>query len=155
MQRPKTETYGDGDTSFRAAGGEEGLRVLVDDFYDRMERLPEARAVRAMHPADLAVSRDKLARFLCGWLGGPKRYQERYGSLSIPGSHSHLPIRAPERDAWLDCMADAVEHQPYAPGFKVYLLEQLAVPAERIRQVCEARHGARPDSRATRGGQGQ
>lgn len=125
--------YGVGDASFRAAGGEAGLRQLVDAFYDLMDTLPEARDIRAMHPADLAVSRDKLARFLCGWLNGPKRYQEKYGSISIPGSHAHLAIGSRERDAWLACMAAALERQPYAPEFRAYLLRQLAVPAERVR----------------------
>ena len=90
--------YGDGDASFQAAGGEAGLLRLVDDFYDLMETRPYAATIRAMHPPDLTVARDKLARFLCGWLGGPKRYQERYGSISIPGSHAHLDVDADARD---------------------------------------------------------
>lgn len=125
--------YGVGDASFRAAGGEEGIRRLVDAFYDCMEALPEARDIRAMHPADLDVSRDKLARFLCGWLNGPKRYQEKYGSISIPGAHAHLAIGSRERDAWLACMAAALARQAYEPEFRDYLLRQLAVPAERVR----------------------
>jgi hemoglobin len=125
--------YGVGDASFRAAGGEEGIRRLIDAFYDLMETLPEARTIRAMHPADLGASRDKLARFLCGWLNGPKRYQEKYGSISIPGSHAHLAIGSRERDAWLACMAAALAQQACAPEFREYLLRQLAVPAERVR----------------------
>lgn len=126
--------YGVGDASFQAAGGEAGIARLVDDFYAAMERLPEAAAVRAMHPADLASSRDRLARFLCGWLNGPKRYQEKYGAISIPGVHAHLDIDTAARDAWLACMAEALDRQPYAEDFKRYLLRQLAVPAERVRK---------------------
>jgi len=134
-------TYGTGDASFRAAGGEPGIRRLVEAFYRFMDALPEARTIREMHPDDLETSIDKLARFLCGWLGGPKRYQEKYGSISIPGVHRHLPVAAGERDAWLVCMQHAIAEQPYAADFKRYLLEQLAVPAERIRQVCVEEHG--------------
>lgn len=129
--------YGDADASFRAAGGETGIRRLVDAFYDYMETLPEARTIRAMHPDDLTVSRDKLARFLCGWLGGPRRYNERYGSISIPGVHSHLAVDEDARDAWLACMARAIDDQHYEADFGTYLLTQLRVPAERVRQVCE------------------
>jgi hemoglobin len=128
--------YGEGDTSFRAAGGETGVRRLVDDFYDAMDALPEARAIRAMHPDDLAESRDKLATFLCGWLGGPRRYAERYGTLSIPGAHQHLDIGDAERDAWLLCMERAIARQGYAPEFAAYLLAQLRFPARRIVEVC-------------------
>jgi hemoglobin len=137
----ETEPYGTGDASFRAVGGEPGIRELVVAFYRFMDALPEARTIRAMHPDDLEISVDKLARFLCGWLGGPKRYQEKYGSISIPGVHRHLPVTARERDAWLVCMQRAIEERPYPADFKRYLLEQLAVPAERIRQVCVQEHG--------------
>lgn len=130
MEEPK---YGQGDASFRAAGGEEGIRLLVDRFYEEMDRLPEARGIREMHQADLAEVRDKLARFLCGWLGGPKRYQEKYGSISIPLSHQPFAIGSAERDAWLQCMALALATQPYATSFKTYLMQQFAIPAERVR----------------------
>ncbi len=125
--------YGVEDTSYRAAGREAGIRKLVDDFYDAMEQLPEAARIRAMHPADLTISRDKLARFLCGWLGGPKLFAEKYGPIRIPQVHSHLEIGPDERDAWLLCMQEALKTQPYAEEFKKYLMEQLYVPAERSR----------------------
>jgi hemoglobin len=41
-----------------------------------MNELPEAGVIRKMHPDNLEVSVDKLARFLCGWLGGPKLYND-------------------------------------------------------------------------------
>jgi len=129
----KVSAYGEGDSSFQAAGGEEGLRRLVDGFYDAMEILPEAKRIREMHPKDLTESRDKLARFLCGWLGGPKRYNEKYGSIRIPKAHSHLDIGVEERDAWLRCMEESLKVQPYEADFKVYLIEQLFVPADRSR----------------------
>jgi hemoglobin len=125
--------YGVGDTSYRAAGGEAGIRKLVDDFYDAMEQLPEAEKIRKMHPADLTVSRDKLTLFLCGWLGGPRSYAQKYGPIRIPQVHSHLEIGRSERDAWLRCMEEALKEQHYAEEFKKYLLEQLYVPAERSR----------------------
>lgn len=134
-----TLPYGTLDASFQAAGGIAGIERLVNDFYDIMDEIPEARVIRAMHPADLAESRDKLARFLCAWLGGPRRYAEKYGSIHIPGAHQHLAIGDAERDAWLLCMEQAIARQPYAPAFAEYLLRQLRVPAERIRQICEIR----------------
>jgi hemoglobin len=130
---PSPTAYGDGDASFRAAGGIAGIDALVERFYAWMDQLPQAREIRRMYPDDLALSKDKLARFLCGWLGGPKRYQEVYGSIRIPAAHARFEIGAAERDAWLECMRRAVDEQPYAEGFKAYLLQQLAVPAERIR----------------------
>ena len=135
MQTPEDERYGYQDTSFKAAGGREGVRRLVDCFYDIMDELPQAAVIRAMHPADLTDSRDKLAGFLCGWLGGPRDYPGKNRSLNIPQIHQPFAIGEKERDAWLSCMALAIEQQPYKPSFKTYLLYQLSIPAERIRQV--------------------
>ncbi|MAS25074.1 MAG: globin, partial [Oceanospirillaceae bacterium] len=44
-------------------------------------------------------------------------------------------IDASAKDAWLDCMREAVALQPYADDFKVYLMEQLSVPAERCQNI--------------------
>lgn len=128
--------FGTGDASFLAAGGEAGLRVLVDAFFDRMAGDPRFATIHAMHPSDNEMSRDKLARFLCGWLGGPKRYQEKYGPIGIPRAHGHLPVTAVERDQWLACMQESIDEQPFSPAFKVYLLAQLRVPAEGVRRRC-------------------
>lgn len=126
--------YGQGDASFRAAGGEAGIRQLVDDFYDEMATLPEAERILHMHPKDLEISRDKLARFLCGWLGGPKLFREKYGPIRIPVAHRHLPVGPAERDAWMKCMENAVARQEnWAGDFRSYFLREIYVPAERVR----------------------
>jgi hemoglobin len=123
--------YGYENTSLRAMGGEEGVRRLADLFYDAMERRPEATKIRNMHADDLDLSREKLAAFLTGWLGGPKRYSERWGPIRIPAAHSHLAIGAEERDAWLACMQEAVNDMPVADDFKAYFMREVAVPANR------------------------
>ena len=129
----KTTNYGQGEASFAAAGGFDGIKQLVDAFYNAMEVLPQARTVRDMHSADLTESRDKLTRFLTGWLGGPKLFSEKYGPIRIPVAHRHLDIGPAERDAWLACMQVAVDAQPYQQDFRDYLMAQLYVPAERSR----------------------
>lgn len=136
MPEQKDRPYGSGDASFQAAGGEAGIVKLVDDFYARMGADPRFATIYAMHPDDKVVSRDKLARFLCGWLGGPKLYHEKYGAIGIPRVHAHLAIETDERDQWLTCMAESVAEQPFAPDFKTYLMEQLYVPAEAVRRRC-------------------
>ncbi len=100
-QRP---VFGVGDASFQAAGGEAGLQRLVADFYRVMDEAPEAANVRAMYPADVSEAADRLASFLCGWLGGPKRYAEKYGAISISQFHTRWPVGEAERDAWLFCI---------------------------------------------------
>jgi hemoglobin len=135
MSLDQGPAFGVGDASFQAAGGEPGLQRLVADFYQVMEQAPQAAKVRAMYPEDVSEARDRLASFLSGWLGGPKRYAEKYGSISIPQFHTRWQVGEAERDAWLFCMEQAIARQPYTPAFAEYLLRQLRVPAERIRQV--------------------
>ena len=142
MNTSSGKSYGKGDASFRAAGGEAGLRRLVDSFFDRMGSDDRFATIYALHPEDKSISRDKLGRFLCGWLGGPKLYHEKYGSIGIPQVHAHLAIATAERDQWLTCMSESVAEQPFAPDFKEYLMEQLFVPAEAVR-----RHIATRDER--------
>lgn len=134
MTKNDTPQYGIEDASFRAAGREAGIRKLVDEFFGRMGSDDRFATIYAMHPDDKEISRDKLARFLCGWLGGPKLYREKYGSISIPRAHEHLSIATPERDQWLTCMAETVAEQAFDATFKKYLMEQLFVPAEGVRR---------------------
>lgn len=126
------QEYGKDDGSFQAAGGEAGIRKLVEAFYRIMDERVDARAIRNMHPSDLKISIDKLARFLCGWMGGPKLYAEKYGAIAIPPAHAHIPIGEADEQAWLTCMEQALVEQDYSKPFRQYLMVQLAVPAGRI-----------------------
>lgn len=126
-----TKPYGQEDATYQAAGKYEGIKKLVDDFYDIMSELNASQHIREMHPENLEVSRDKLTRFLCAWTGGPRLYREKYGPISIPQAHSHLTIGSAERDAWLLCMKKALAKQDYPQAFQDYMITQLAVPAGR------------------------
>jgi len=136
MNKEINTNYGMADSSFLAAGGESGIKILVDRFFERMGTDPRFSTIYNMHPDDIEVSIDKLARFLCGWLGGPKRYQEKYGSINIPAVHQHLAIGIAERDQWLTCMKESIDEQTYEADFKEYLITQLGIPAEIVRQRC-------------------
>ena len=96
-------------TAFELVGGEEKLRVLVDRFYDLMELEPEFAGIRAMHPTSTDGSRDKLFWFLCGWMGGPDYFVERFGHPRLRARHLPYAIASNERDQWLRCMAWAMQ----------------------------------------------
>jgi hemoglobin len=89
-------------------GGEVGVRRLIDRFYDLMDTLPEAAGIRALHPADLAESRDKLYWFLVGWLGGRPLYIERFGHPRLRARHLPFPIASDEASQWMLCMRRAL-----------------------------------------------
>ena len=129
------EKYGDGDATYQAAGGQAGIRKLVDSFFD-LATDSKYQVIYDWHPDDKETSRDKLALFLCGWMGGPRPFVDKYGPLRIPDAHKHLNVTAVERDLWLDCMSRALKEQDYPPALVDYLKQQLYIPAERVRKVC-------------------
>lgn len=95
-------------TPYDAIGGEPAVRALVDRFYDRMDAEPAYRELRALHPPSLAGSRDKLHWFLCGWLGGPSHYTDRFGHPMLRARHLPFAIGLAERDQWMACMRQAM-----------------------------------------------
>jgi hemoglobin len=95
-------------TAYARVGGDAAVRALVDRFYDLMDLEPAYRELRALHPTTLDGSRDKLHWFLCGWLGGPQHYVERYGHPMLRARHLPFSIGIRERDQWLACMAQAM-----------------------------------------------
>ena len=138
--------YGKGDATFQAVGSEQGVRILVDKFYDIMSQKQPYQKIWAWHPDDKQITRDKLYVFLCAWMGGPSQYAPMYGKLNIPKAHSHLTIGEYERDLWLDCMQDAMTELCFPKQLNKYLIKQFAIPAERIRQISKsAIHDSRAD----------
>jgi len=102
------EPAASGPTPFEMLGGEPAVLGLVQRFYDLMDLEPAYRELRAMHPTHLEGSRDKLFWFLCGWLGGPQHYIERFGHPMLRARHLPFSIGIAERDQWLACMKQAM-----------------------------------------------
>ena len=96
-------------THYQRIGGEEKVRALVQRFYDHMDSFPEAYDIRKLHQPDLQTARDKLYKFLCGWMGGPQLYIEQYGHPMLRRRHLTFPIGDAERDQWMLCMDQSLE----------------------------------------------
>ena len=113
--------------------GEEGIRMLVDAFYDHMDLDPEFSFIRKLHPETLDGSRDKLYWFLCGWMGGPNHYVERFGHPMLRARHLPFPIGSPERDAWIACMRLALVDCEIDTRLADWLMGQLSGTANWMR----------------------
>lgn len=96
-------------THYERIGGEEGVRRLVDRFYDLMDSRAEVAGIRELHAANLKGSREKLFLFLSGWLGGPQLYVEKYGHPHLRQRHLPFSIGESERDQWMSCMLEAMQ----------------------------------------------
>jgi hemoglobin len=111
-----------GASAFDALGGEAGVRALVDRFYDLMDLESAYARLRTLHPTTLDGSRDKLFWFLCGWLGGPDLYMQRFGHPRLRARHLPYVIGIAERDQWMACMKQAMGER----GVDTALAERLA-----------------------------
>ena len=94
---------------FERVGGAVVIDRLVESFYHRMDTLPEATTIRAMHASDLGPVKTILKRYLAEWTGGPKLYSAEKGHPQLRRRHMGFSIGDAERDAWLLCMGGALE----------------------------------------------
>ncbi|WLR97830.1 group II truncated hemoglobin [Shinella sumterensis] len=110
-------------TLYEAVGGDAGVRALARRFYQLMDTLPEAARCRAIHPADLTGSEEKLYEYLTGWLGGPPLYTEKRGHPMLRRRHFDAAIGPAERDEWLLCFVQALEETVPSEGLRKIILE--------------------------------
>jgi hypothetical protein len=62
-----------------------------------------------MFPSDLIRPRERQARFLAEFFGGPAEYTQKHGKNSLICRHAAFPIGPPEVQAWLGHMFAALE----------------------------------------------
>lgn len=126
------------ETPFAWIGGEDRVRALVDRFYDLMDLEPGYRELRALHPTTTEGSRDKLFWFLCGWLGGPQHYVDRFGHPFLRARHMPFAIGIKERDQWMACMQQAMAEE----GLDASLAQRLAAAFFNTADWMRNQHGA-------------
>ena len=121
------------ETPFEWIGGESKARQLVDRFYDLMDLEPQYALLRASHGSTLDDARDKLFWFLCGWLGGPQHYEERFGHPRLRMRHMPFSIGIAERDQWLACMDQAMTEVGLDPALQTRLQQSFFQTADWMR----------------------
>ncbi|MEJ7138305.1 group II truncated hemoglobin [Amphibiibacter pelophylacis] len=122
-------------TPFERLGGESAVRELVDRFYDLMDLEPVLAPLRALHPTSLDGSRDKLFWFLCGWLGGPAHFENRFGHPRLRARHLPYAIDSDARDQWLACMHQALEDCQVPQDLAQALWPSIAQLADHMRNT--------------------
>jgi hemoglobin len=120
-------------TTYEKIGGDAGVAKLCDRFYELMDTVPQFQGIRAMHPADLKGSRDKLYMFLSGWTGGPDLFVEKFGHPRLRGRHMPFAIGISERDQWVACMVLAMEDVGIEAPVRAKLLENFFNTADFMR----------------------
>jgi hemoglobin len=120
-------------THYAQIGGEEGVRRLVDRFYDLMDTAPEAATVRALHARSLkGVAREAppLPRRV-----GPAAaaYVERHGHPRLRMRHFPFAIGERERDEWLWCMDRALDEHDMPVELRGFLKQRFHALADHMR----------------------
>lgn len=115
-------------------GGEEGIKKLVNMFYDIVETNPEGHKLHLLHLRGngIAHSRVEQFNFLSGFLGGPKLYVEKHGHSNVRSMHEHVEINSEAKEIWLKCMSMAIDNVGIAPTIKDKLMSNFTVIAERL-----------------------
>lgn len=124
-------------TPYEMLGGEDGVRTLVDRFYDYMDSESEATGVRGLHAKSLRASRDKLFLFLSGWLGGPDLYVQKYGHPMLRRRHLPFAINSTMRDQWMHCMNLALADMPIDASLRDKLSKAFMATADHMRNQAD------------------
>lgn len=132
-----------GATMFERLGGSDTIDRLVESFYRRMDVLPEAVGIRAMHGRDLGPVKQVLKRYLSEWTGGPKLYSPEKGHPRLRQRHMRFPIDVAERDAWLLCMRGALDETVGDATARQEIYESLAKLADWMRNKAGNPHDTR------------
>lgn len=117
---------------YEALGGESGIRQLVQRFYALMDELPEAYAVRRIHPESLQGSEEMLFDYLSGWFGGPSLYIAKKGHPRLRMRHAPYAVGPVERDEWMLCMRQALAEQVPDGALHTYLINNFSQMANHM-----------------------
>jgi hemoglobin len=86
-EKPKRFTMS-GTELYERLGGRDGIRAVVDDFYDRL--LADETLAPFFADADMEKLRRTQTEFLCEAAGGP----ETYDAEPVREAHLHVPFTA-------------------------------------------------------------
>jgi len=115
--------------------GPEAVAAIATRFYDAMAK--DEPFLAALHECDeegriAKPMQEKFALFLVGWLGGPQLYIEEHGHPRLRMRHHHVKIDKAMRDAWLRCMATALDEANLTRPIREFLDNRFYVMADHL-----------------------
>lgn len=120
-----SEVQASAGTLYELLGGESGIWLLVDRFYNVMDSDPRVVPLRGIHPPDLESSRQKLFMFLSGWTGGPDLFVQAFGHPRLRMRHMPFAVDESMRDQWMLCMGEALDGLELEDTFRQRLYQAL------------------------------
>src|SRR5699024_7822024 len=116
-------------TIYESIGGQPAVDRIIDSLYTHSGNND---TLLPIFPDDLQESARKQRLFLTQFLGGPNLYAKERGRPMLPYRHMPFEITPARRDAWLQCMYQALtEAEIEEPHFSE-ILNRLMIPAHNI-----------------------
>lgn len=121
-------------TIYEAIGGIDTIDKLVDAFYKRVGNHPKLVPI---FPEDLTETARKQKLFLTQFFGGPRLYEQERGHPMMRRRHLPFEITPSRRDAWLDCMNEALEEAGIDEPYRTAIFEKLTLTANHMMNTPE------------------
>lgn len=99
--------------------GDDHLAQLLDIFYDKVFESKVIGHLFSKTPKE--VIKDKQFCFLTQFLGGPLRYNQKYGQPKMRMRHLAHPIDEKAKEEWLSLMKASIEELDLDDDFKLTL----------------------------------
>lgn len=113
--------------------GDERLLQLLRTFYDKVFTSPVISHM--FNEATRETILDKQYCFITQYLGGPARYNEKYGFPRMRQSHMKHTISEVHRDEWLKLMKESIQTLEWDERLKVALYNCFPMMAEHMRNT--------------------
>ncbi|WP_339228774.1 globin [Oceanobacillus sp. FSL K6-2867] len=121
-------------TIYDAIGGFDTIDKLVNAFYKRVGKHPKLIPI---FPEDLTETARKQSLFLTQFFGGPRLYEAERGHPMMRRRHLPFEITPSRRDAWLDCMAEALDEAGIEEPYRTAIFEKLTLTANHMMNTPE------------------
>ncbi len=109
--------------------GAEKLSELLNAFYSRVAKHP---LLIPIFPEDLTETIRKQIQFQTQYLGGPNLFTEEHGHPMMRARHMHFKITPDRAQAWLECMAEAMDEIGLDGKFREVYFKRLALTAHHM-----------------------
>lgn len=109
--------------------GAEKLSELIDLFYSKVAVHPDLYPI---FPDDLTETARKQKQFMTQYLGGPNLYSEEHGHPMMKARHMPFPITPLRAEAWLSCMAEAMDEVELEESIRDFFFRRLDLTAKHM-----------------------
>lgn len=116
-------------TIYETIGGQSVIDEIVDSLY---AHIGVNKLLLPIFPEDLEESARKQRLFLTQFFGGPALYSEERGRPMLPARHEPFEITPARRDAWLECMHQALKEVGVEEPLFSEIIGRLMIPAHRL-----------------------